>query len=148
MTTLLLSMLTSKLALHHRNQSCWFFQMDLLYSRFRAWCHSFQPMKDLYLCFVFFFLFSIIGDSQHQVSHSIITRNTDINTKQLSWSPAYPSVTKHFKCECLWCHAQASTQKQTLKTFITTIVMSLFYIIVVIITCFSCLSMTSQAFTL
>ena len=41
--------------------------------------------------------------------------SNDINTKQLSWSPAYPSVIKQFRCECLWRHAETLTQKQTLK---------------------------------
>ena len=55
----------------------------LIYSKFRAWCHSFQPIKEHYLCFVVFcLLFSIIVDQQHQVSNSIIAQSNNINCKQ------------------------------------------------------------------
>ena len=101
---------------HHSYQGLWFVQMAYVYAKFRAWGHSFQPIKGHYLCFVVFcLLFSINVDPQQQASHSIITRSNDINTKQLPWSLAYPSVIKQFSCECLWRHAQASTQKYTLK---------------------------------
>ena len=59
--------------------------MAYVYAKFRAWCHSFQPMKEHYLCFVVVcLLFSIIVDQQDQVSHSVITQSNDINNKQLS----------------------------------------------------------------
>ena len=57
--------------------------MGYVYAKFRTWCHSFQPIKEEYQCFVVFcLLFSIIVDQQHQVSHPIHTLSYDINTKQ------------------------------------------------------------------
>ena len=65
-------------------------QMDLIYSRFRAWCHAFQPIKNQYLCFVVFcLLFLVIVDVQHQVSHSIIAESNDTNNKQSYKSQDY-----------------------------------------------------------
>ena len=94
----------------------WFVEMAHVYAKFRAWCHSFQPFRSHYLCIVVFcLLFSIGKYVKHHVCHSIITRNADINTKQLPWSSAYPWVIKHFTCECLWHHAKDSTQKHLLK---------------------------------
>ena len=57
--------------------------MGYVYAKFRAWYHSFQPIKEQYQCFVIFLLFSIIVDQQHQVSHPIHTLSYDINAKQL-----------------------------------------------------------------
>ena len=33
----------------------------------------------------------------------------------ITLNPAYPQVIKHFRCKCQWRHAQAKTQKHTLK---------------------------------
>ena len=88
--------------------------MGSVYAKSRAWCHSFQPIKEHYPSFVFFcLLFSIIVDPQ-QVSDLITTQSNNINSKQLSLSQVDSSVIKQFRCECLWCHAQALTQNQTL----------------------------------
>ena len=58
--------------------------MGYVYAKFRAWRHSFQPIKEQYQCFVVIcLLFSIIVDQQLQVSHPIHTQSYDINTKQL-----------------------------------------------------------------
>ena len=55
--------------------------MGYVYATFRARCHSFQPMKEQYQCFIVIcLLFSIIVDQQHQVSHPIHTLSYDINT--------------------------------------------------------------------
>ena len=106
---------TIKCAWHHNYQGFWLVQMGLIYSKSRVWCHSFLPVKEHYLCFVVFsLLFSIIVDPQQQLSHSIITQSNNKNNKQLSQSQVDPSVMKQFRCECLWCHAQALTQNQTL----------------------------------
>ena len=78
---------------HHSYQGLWFVQMGYVYAKFRAWCQSFQPIKEQYQCFVVIcLLFSIIVDQQHQVSHSIHTRSYDINTKQLPWSQFIPKL--------------------------------------------------------
>ena len=80
---------------------------------------SFQPFRSHYLCIVVFcLLFSIGNYVQHQVCHSIITQNNDVNSKQLSWTPAYPSVIKHFRWECLWHHSQESIHVIITKTMI------------------------------
>ena len=86
----------------------------LIYSKSRAWCHSFQPTKEHNLCFVVCcLLFSIIVDQQHEVSNSITAQSNNINSKQLSKSQVDPWVVKQFRWECLWHHVQALTQNQT-----------------------------------
>ena len=96
---------------HHSYQGLWFVQMGHVYAKFRAWCHSFQPLRSQYVCFVVFcllFQYAIPYNTKFliQLLHRIKT-----DSKQLPWSPDYPSVTKHFRCKCLWRHAEDSTQK-------------------------------------
>ena len=55
-----------------------------IYSKSWVWCHSFQPIKEHYLCFVVFcLLFLITVDTQRQLFHSITTESNNINNKQL-----------------------------------------------------------------
>ena len=78
----------------------------LIYSKFRALCHSFQPINEHYLCFIVFcLLFLITVDTQCQLFHSITTASNNINSKQSSKSKPYPKVIKQFRCECLWHHS-------------------------------------------
>ena len=85
---------TKKKLWHHSFQGLWFVQMAYVYAKFRAWCHSFQPIKEHYLCVVVFsLLFSIIVDLQHQASNSITTQSNNKNSKQLSQFQVDPSVT-------------------------------------------------------
>ena len=47
----------------------------LIYLKSRTWCHSFQPIKEHFLCFVVFCLLFLSNVCiQHQVFHSIITQ--------------------------------------------------------------------------
>ena len=67
--------------------------MGLTHSKSRAWCQSFQPITEHYLCFVVFcLLLLIMVDQQHQVSHPIHTLSYDIDTKQLPWSELIPKL--------------------------------------------------------
>ena len=84
--------LQKKLALHHSYQGLWFVKMGYVCAKFRAWCHSFQPIKEQYQCFVVIcLLFSIIVDQQHKVSNSIIVQSSKQQTVTsiLSWSLRY-----------------------------------------------------------
>ena len=48
---------TKKKLWHHSYQDLWFAQMVYVYAKFRAWCHSFQPITDPDNCHVRVFCF-------------------------------------------------------------------------------------------
>ena len=99
----------------------------LINSKFRTWCHSFQPIKEHYLCFVVFcLLFSIIVDPQNQVSNSITTQINNINSKQLSQSQVDPWVIKQFMCEYLMSCSSINTKANFTVHIIITMIISFF----------------------